>query len=93
MDSAKVKVTGPGVGSGVRCHVPQSFTVDCRKAGVAPLEVVITGPEGVTEPVEIKDTGDGKHTVSYTPSLEGQYEVAIKYAGEEVPCRYPTVLQ
>ncbi|XP_053303290.1 filamin-B [Pleuronectes platessa] len=85
VDSSKVKVTGPGVGSGVRCNIPQSFTVDCRKAGVAPLAVAVTAPKGVAEPVEVKDNGDGTHSVSYVPSVEGPYSVAVKYAEEDVP--------
>uniref|UniRef100_A0A3B4VFD9 Filamin B n=1 Tax=Seriola dumerili TaxID=41447 RepID=A0A3B4VFD9_SERDU len=84
VDSTKVKVSGPGVGSGVRSNIPQSFTVDCRKAGVAPLAVAVTGPKGIAEPVEVTDNGDGTHTVSYTPSVEGPYSVAVKYAEEDV---------
>ncbi|KAK5600034.1 hypothetical protein CRENBAI_011014 [Crenichthys baileyi] len=85
VDSSKVKVSGPGVVSGVRANIPQSFTVDCRKAGEAPLAVVVTGPKGLAEPVEVTDNGDGTHTVSYTPSVEGPYSVSIKYADEDVP--------
>lgn len=88
VDSSKVKVSGPGVESGVRANIPQSFTVDCRKAGVAPLAVAVTGPRSTSEPVELTDNGDGTHLVSYTPSLEGPYTVAIKYAEEDVPRRY-----
>lgn len=93
VDSSKVKVSGPGVGSGVRANIPQSFTVDCRKAGVAPLAVAVTAPKGITEPVEVTDNGDGTHLVSYTPSVEGPYSVAVKYAEEDVPRRYAEVLQ
>uniref|UniRef100_A0A669F2X3 Filamin B n=1 Tax=Oreochromis niloticus TaxID=8128 RepID=A0A669F2X3_ORENI len=85
VDSSKVKVSGPGVVSGVRANIPQSFTVDCRKAGVAPLAVAVTAPKGIAEPVEVTDNGDGTHTVSYTPSVEGPYSVAVKYAEEDVP--------
>uniref|UniRef100_A0A8C4EKZ8 Filamin B n=1 Tax=Dicentrarchus labrax TaxID=13489 RepID=A0A8C4EKZ8_DICLA len=85
VDSSKVKVSGPGVGSGVRANIPQSFTVDCRKAGVATLAVAVTATKGVSEPVEVTDNGDGTHLVSYTPSVEGPYSVAIKYAEEDVP--------
>lgn len=46
VDPSKVKCTGPGLGSGVRAHVPQTFTVDCSRAGVAPLEVQLYGPTG-----------------------------------------------
>lgn len=91
VDSSKVKVSGPGVGSGVRANIPQSFTVDCRKAGVAPLAVAVTAPKGMAEPVEVTDNGDGTHTVSYTPSVEGPYSVAVKYAEEDIPRRYREV--
>ncbi|XP_074525668.1 filamin B a [Halichoeres trimaculatus] len=85
VDPNKVKVSGPGVGSGVRANIPQSFTVDCRKAGVALLAVAVTAPKNMAEPVEVKDNGDGTHSVSYTPSVEGPYSVAVKYAEEDVP--------
>uniref|UniRef100_A0A671RIR5 Filamin-B-like n=1 Tax=Sinocyclocheilus anshuiensis TaxID=1608454 RepID=A0A671RIR5_9TELE len=85
VDSSKVKISGPGVGSGVRAKVPQSFTVDCSKAGVAPLSVAVTGPKGIADPVEVTDNGDGTNTVAYTPSVEGSYSVVVKYADEEVP--------
>ncbi|XP_024125017.1 filamin-B isoform X2 [Oryzias melastigma] len=85
LNPSKVKVSGPGVGSGVRANIPQSFTVDCRKAGTAPLAVAVTAPKGVTEPVEVTDNGDGTHTVAYTPSVEGAYNLSIKYAEEDVP--------
>lgn len=92
VDSSKVKVSGPGVASGVRANIPQSFTVDCRKAGEAPLAVAVTGAKGVAEPVEVTDNGDGTHTVSYTPSLQGPYSVSVRYADEDVPHRYKAVL-
>ncbi|XP_037316973.2 filamin-C isoform X1 [Pungitius pungitius] len=85
VDPSKVKCTGPGLGSGVRAHVPQTFTVDCSKAGEAPLEVQLYGPTGVTEPITITDSRDGTHTVTYTPAEDGPYTVCVKYAEQEVP--------
>ncbi|KAJ8259883.1 hypothetical protein GJAV_G00174540 [Gymnothorax javanicus] len=85
VDPSKVKISGPGVGSGVRAKIPQTFTVDCSKAGVAPLSVAVNGPKAIAEPVEVKDNGDGTHTVSYTPSVEGPYTVAVKYDDQDVP--------
>lgn len=85
VDPSKVKCSGPGLGSGVRAHVPQTFTVDCSKAGLAPLEVLLYGPTGMTEPVNITDNGDGTHTVTYTPAKDGPYTVCVKYADQEVP--------
>ncbi|XP_054641647.1 filamin-B [Dunckerocampus dactyliophorus] len=85
VDPHKVKVSGPGVGQGVRAQIPQSFTVDCRKAGEAPLAVTVNAPRGVSEPVEVVHNRDGTHTVSYTPSVEGLYSVAVQYAEEDIP--------
>uniref|UniRef100_A0A8C2HZT4 Filamin C, gamma b (actin binding protein 280) n=1 Tax=Cyprinus carpio TaxID=7962 RepID=A0A8C2HZT4_CYPCA len=85
VDPSKVKCSGPGLGSGVRAHVPQTFTVDCSKAGLAPLEVLLYGPTGLTEQVNITDNGDGTHTVTYTPAKDGPYTVCVKYADQEVP--------
>uniref|UniRef100_A0A8C9T6A5 Filamin C n=1 Tax=Scleropages formosus TaxID=113540 RepID=A0A8C9T6A5_SCLFO len=85
VDPSKVKCSGPGLGNGVRAHVPQTFTVDSSKAGLAPLEVLLYGPTGVAEPVSIKDNGDGTHTVNYTPAKDGPYTVSVKYADQEVP--------
>ncbi|XP_054622816.1 filamin-C-like isoform X4 [Dunckerocampus dactyliophorus] len=85
IDPTKVRCSGPGLGSGVRTHVCQTFTVDSSKAGVAPLEVQIFGPTGVAEPVGVKDNGGGTHTVNYTPANDGPYTVSVKYAKQEVP--------
>lgn len=46
VDPSKVKIAGPGLGSGVRARILQSFTVDSSKAGLAPLEVRVMGPRG-----------------------------------------------
>uniref|UniRef100_A0A3B3ZQH0 Calponin-homology (CH) domain-containing protein n=1 Tax=Periophthalmus magnuspinnatus TaxID=409849 RepID=A0A3B3ZQH0_9GOBI len=85
VDPTKVKCSGPGLGSGVRAHVPQTFTVDCTKAGQAPLDVKLYGPTGTMEPVGVKNNGDGTHTVHYTPAQDGPYTVSVKYADQEVP--------
>ncbi|XP_075713670.1 filamin-C isoform X2 [Rhinoderma darwinii] len=85
VDPSKVKCSGPGLGAGVRAHVPQTFTVDCSLAGLAPLEVLVHGPSGLAEPVDVRDNGDGTHTVNYTPATDGPYTVSIRYADQEVP--------
>ncbi|KAM4747093.1 filamin-C isoform 4-T4 [Rhinophrynus dorsalis] len=85
VDPSKVKCSGPGLGAGVRAHVPQNFTVDCSKAGLAPLEVLVQGPSGLAEPVDVRDNGDGTHSVNYTPAMDGPYTVSVRYADQEVP--------
>ncbi|XP_034027949.1 filamin-A isoform X3 [Thalassophryne amazonica] len=85
VDSTKVKCQGPGLGNNVRANIPQAFTVDASKAGVAPLQVRVQGPKGVVEPVEVVDNGDQTHTVNYVPTREGPYSVNVLYADEEIP--------
>uniref|UniRef100_M3ZRE7 Filamin A n=1 Tax=Xiphophorus maculatus TaxID=8083 RepID=M3ZRE7_XIPMA len=85
VDSTKVKCQGPGLGSNVRANIPQEFTVDASKAGVAPLQVRVQGPKGVVEPVEVVDNGDQTHTVNYVPTREGPYSINVLYADEEIP--------
>ncbi|KAM3872462.1 filamin-A isoform 1-T1 [Diretmus argenteus] len=85
VDSTKVKCQGPGLGNNVRANIPQAFTVDASKAGVAPLQVRVQGPKGVVEPVEVADNGDQTHTVNYVPTREGPYSINVLYADEEIP--------
>uniref|UniRef100_A0A3P9I3H5 Filamin A, alpha (actin binding protein 280) n=1 Tax=Oryzias latipes TaxID=8090 RepID=A0A3P9I3H5_ORYLA len=85
VDSTKVKCQGPGLGNSVRANIPQAFTVDASKAGVAPLQVRVQGPQGVVEPVELVDNGDQTHTVNYVPTREGPYSINVLYADEEIP--------
>lgn len=46
VDVSKVKCSGPGLANKVSAHLPQMFSVDCTKAGLAPLEVQLYGPTG-----------------------------------------------
>uniref|UniRef100_A0A8C9QV41 Filamin A n=1 Tax=Scleropages formosus TaxID=113540 RepID=A0A8C9QV41_SCLFO len=85
VDATKVKCLGQGLGTNVRANIPQAFTVDANKAGVAPLKVRVQGPKGVVEPVEVVDNGDQTHTISYVPTKEGPYSISILYADEEIP--------
>uniref|UniRef100_A0A8C4T6N6 Filamin A n=1 Tax=Erpetoichthys calabaricus TaxID=27687 RepID=A0A8C4T6N6_ERPCA len=85
VDATKVKCQGLGLGNNVRANIPQTFTVDASKAGVAPLQVRVQGPKGVVEPVEVMDNGDQTHTVNYVPTREGPYSVNVLYGDEEIP--------
>nr|AAA58939.1 filamin [Gallus gallus] len=84
VDPSKVKIAGPGLGTAVRAKVPQSFTVDTSKAGVAPLEVVVAGPRGIVEPVNVVDNGDGTHTVC-TPLHRRDHTDLCQISDEEIP--------
>ncbi|KAM9751784.1 filamin-A [Menidia menidia] len=85
VDVGRVKCQGPGLGSSVRANIPQAFTVDASKAGVAPLQVRVQGPKGVVEPVEVVDNGDQTHSVSYVPTREGPYSINVLYNDQEIP--------
>lgn len=37
---------GPGLSQAVRMNIAQKFTIDCTKAGIAPLDVAVKGPRG-----------------------------------------------
>uniref|UniRef100_A0A673Y6E7 Filamin A n=1 Tax=Salmo trutta TaxID=8032 RepID=A0A673Y6E7_SALTR len=64
VDSSKVKCQGVGLGTNVRANIPQAFTVDASKAGVAPLQVRVQGPKGVC----VCDAGEGLLAVQITVS-------------------------
>ncbi|XP_023664499.2 filamin-A-like isoform X2 [Paramormyrops kingsleyae] len=85
VDSSKVTCQGQGLGNNIRAKVPQNFTVDTSKAGHAPLQVIVQGPKGLLEPVDIVDNGDHTHTVNYVPTKEGPYSINVLYADEPVP--------
>ena len=46
------------------------------------IEVNILSPAGVQVETEIKDTKDGKYTVTYTPQCVGQHRVEIQVNGQ-----------
>uniref|UniRef100_A0A3Q3SF82 Filamin A, alpha (actin binding protein 280) n=1 Tax=Mastacembelus armatus TaxID=205130 RepID=A0A3Q3SF82_9TELE len=84
VDSTKVKCQGPGLSNNVRANIPQAFTVDASKAGVAPLQVRVQGPKGKLLFLLV-DNGDQTHTVTYVPTREGPYSINVLYADEEIP--------
>uniref|UniRef100_A0A8K9UNL9 Calponin-homology (CH) domain-containing protein n=1 Tax=Oncorhynchus mykiss TaxID=8022 RepID=A0A8K9UNL9_ONCMY len=106
VDSSKVKCMGEGLGTNVRANIPQAFSVDTSKAGVAPLQVRVQGPKGVSiraiyliylwlmcrTLVELVDNGDQTHTVNYIPTREGPYSINVLYADQEIP-RSPYTVQ
>jgi filamin len=75
-----VKTFGPGLQStGVVIDKPVEFSVDARKAGNAPLEIVVQDIFGKKVPFSIKDNADGTQTVTYSAksavshTVEGNY--------------------
>ena len=56
------------------------------------VKVNISAPAGDQLETEIKDTKDGKYTVTYTPQCVGQHRVEIRVNGQPLTCS-PWVVQ
>ncbi|XP_071374523.1 filamin-B [Centroberyx affinis] len=82
-DKSDVKISGPGLESGVCTQIPQAFTIDCSKTGNAPQSVAVMTPSGKIELVEVNDIGDGTYSLAYCPSMEGDHSLVVKYTEEE----------
>lgn len=88
VDSSKVKCAGPGLTPGVvRANVPQTFTVDTSKAGVAPLDVKVQGPKGRWGAREVWGTSAlGLGGVWGTPDPKGDRGVWYKECPMAAAC-------
>ncbi|XP_065067168.1 filamin-A-like isoform X4 [Rhopilema esculentum] len=84
VDASKVKCSGDGLKKNVDASFPQEFIIDASKAGDAPLEVEITGPDRKPRKPEITDNKDGTYKVKYVPDVEGRYTIGVKYGGDTV---------
>ncbi|XP_048512213.1 filamin-A isoform X4 [Athalia rosae] len=81
-DPDKVEVHGPGIQpDGVARDKPTNFTVDCKKAGKAPLEVEIQDALGRPVPVKLEDKRDGTIQAHYTPTSGSQHNIQVNYGG------------
>uniref|UniRef100_A0A3B3BXH0 Filamin C, gamma b (actin binding protein 280) n=1 Tax=Oryzias melastigma TaxID=30732 RepID=A0A3B3BXH0_ORYME len=76
----KVKCQGPGLGNAVRANIPQAFTVDASKAGVAPLQV-----RGAELDVDVVENEDGTFDIFYTAPQPGEYIICVRFGGEHIP--------
>lgn len=91
----RVRVYGPGIEpTGPVVGAPANFTVEAFSAGRGQVDVVVENPNGQKEPVEVRFNNDRNltHSVSYTPKLEGNHKITVKFAGREVP-KSPFVVQ
>ncbi|XP_017568178.2 filamin-B [Pygocentrus nattereri] len=84
-EKTQIKVTGPGLESGIHAQQPQMFTIDCSLTGV-PEGVAIICPNGTTEMLQAKDHEDGTYSVSFFPCMEGPHGLLVKIAGEDKYC-------
>ncbi|ESO10099.1 hypothetical protein HELRODRAFT_72745 [Helobdella robusta] len=85
---ARVRAYGPGLdAAGNSVGAPARFTVETFSAGRGELDIAVTNPNGVKEQCEVIFNKDRNLTYSchYTPTMEGQYSVVIKFANREIP--------
>ncbi|CAD1476979.1 unnamed protein product, partial [Heterotrigona itama] len=81
-DPDKVEVYGPGIqAETLPSGKPTNFTVDVRKAGQAPLEVVVQDAQGKDVSVLLEDNHDGTVQCHYTPTSGSNHVVMVSYGG------------
>ncbi|XP_014220678.1 filamin-A isoform X3 [Trichogramma pretiosum] len=80
-----VVLSGPGVQPVVTASFPVDFNIDLSKAGIAPLEVQVLGPDAEPRKVDVRSIGNGQVKATYVPDDCGRYKVNVKYGGKDVP--------
>ncbi|ELU02480.1 hypothetical protein CAPTEDRAFT_100274 [Capitella teleta] len=81
-DPTRVRAYGPGLEGGYT-EMPQQFTVETRGAGQGGLGLAIEGPSEAK--MTCKDNRDGSCTVEYLPTKPGDYDIAVKFADQNIP--------
>lgn len=84
----RVRVYGPGIEpTGPVVGAPANFTVETFSAGKGQVDVVVENPKGQKEPVEVRFNNDRNltYSIAYTPQLEGNHKISVKFSGREVP--------
>ena len=81
-DPSRVKAYGDGLERGI-VDEPNEFTIETKNAGAGGLGLAIEGPSEAI--MTCNDNKDGTATVEYTPTEEGDYDIAIKFGDEHIP--------
>ncbi len=81
-DPSRVKASGPGLDKAF-VDEPNEFTVETKNAGAGSLGLAVEGPSEAV--MNCRDNKDGTATVEYMPTEEGDYNIAIKFADEDIP--------
>ncbi|TRZ01404.1 hypothetical protein DNTS_018426 [Danionella cerebrum] len=85
-EAADIKISAPGLTSGMCPPLPQTFILDCSATGKVPQFVSMTTPNGLSEIIEVRHDGDGTYSINYTPSEEGPYSFMVKYTDDDSFC-------
>ncbi|CAF4222788.1 unnamed protein product, partial [Rotaria magnacalcarata] len=66
---------------------PAKFHVETFAAGKGNVDVIVINPKGQREKCDVDICNDKNQTYdcTYYPTMEGQYKVIVKFAGQEVP--------
>lgn len=70
--------------SNLLTHVPISFLVNLKEAGVSDLDVTVLSPTGQNIPVNVFSKSDEIKMVEFVPTVAGHYKTTILYGGEQV---------
>lgn len=85
-DPTKIRVTGPGIEHGILATFKSRFVVETKGAGAGQLTVRVRGPKAAFR-VEMKKESQMDRTIlcRYDPTEVGDYTIAIKWSGSNVP--------
>ena len=85
-DPTKVKVYGPGIEHGILHSFKSNFVVETKGAGAGQLTVRVRGPRGAFN-VEMQRDREHERTIhcKYEPREPGDYQVDVKWHGQNVP--------
>ncbi|KAK7101853.1 hypothetical protein V1264_020173 [Littorina saxatilis] len=81
VNSGYVTAYGPGLSHGT-VHEPAYFTINTKEAGAGGLSLAVEGPSK-TE-IKCVDNQDGTCTVSYMPTVPGEYLITVKFADKNI---------
>ncbi|CAF0978621.1 unnamed protein product [Adineta ricciae] len=87
-NSARVRCYGKGIEpTGNHVDAPAKFHIETFAAGKGTVDVIVLNPRGQKEKCDVIPRNDKNQTYdcTYYPTLEGQYKVIVKFAGQEVP--------
>jgi len=76
----QVECYGPGVQrDGVSKGQRAQFTVDTRRAGLAPLDVQVLDANYNNIDVSVRSNGDGTYSAEYVPKAGSRHTVQVEY--------------
>lgn len=81
IDSGFVTAYGPGLSHGISGQ-PAHFTIVTKDAGAGGLSLAVEGPSKAE--IQCVDNKDGTCSVSYIPTVPGEYNIIIKFADKHI---------